>query len=266
MNTLITGAASGIGRAVARLLVDRAAADPGLLPQTGLFLVDRDAKGLADVEAELRARGATVASMAADLADPATSERIVASAAAALSTLDGLVSNAGIIGGGSLIDMTVEEFDRQFAVNTRPLWLLGKAAHPHLARSRGAIVGTASMSAEHPTPALGAYAASKAAALMLMRQMAIEWGPDGIRCNCVSPGPTLTGLTRAGYADPARVEQRERSIPLRRLGQPTDIASGIVFLLGRDSGFVNGLNLVIDGGMSQMLMPATGSGTGQRAS
>lgn len=262
MRALITGAASGIGRAVAFNLSEH-----GWDNETpALLLVDRDADGLETVATALRALGATIITAAADLSDPDAPTRLLAVAESELGGLDALVSNAGIIGGGPLLELKVADYDRQFAVNTRPLWLLGKAAHPLLAQSHGSLVATASMSGEHPTPGLAAYSASKAAAIMLIRQMAIEWGPDGIRCNCVSPGPTLTSMTSAGYADPERRRQRESTIPLGRIGEAEDIARAVAFLLSPQSGFITGVNLAVDGGMSQMLMPASGGGTGQRAS
>ncbi|MGI4746700.1 MAG: SDR family NAD(P)-dependent oxidoreductase [Janthinobacterium lividum] len=262
MRALITGAASGIGRAVAFNLTEHGWESE----RPALLLVDRDAGRLEAVADELRALGATAIAAVADLSDPGAPARLVAIAKEELGGLDAVVSNAGIIGGGPLLDLTVADYDRQFAVNTRPLWLLGKAAHPLLAQSHGSIVATASMSAEHPTPGLAAYSASKAAAIMLIRQMAIEWGPAGIRCNCVSPGPTLTPMTSAGYADPERLRHRQSTIPLGRIGLPEDIARAIAFLLGPQSGFITGVNLAVDGGMSQMLMPASGGGTGQKAS
>src|SRR3546814_17648469 len=87
--------------------------------------------------------------------------------------------------GGALVDLGLAEFDKIFAINTRATWLIGKAAHPHLKASKGAFIATASMSATQPTPALGFYSSSQAALLMMVRQMCVEWGPNGIRCNTV---------------------------------------------------------------------------------
>ena len=255
MRVIITGAAGGIGRAIVR----RAAAAGNL----SALLCDLDEHGLESTAREARAMGAQILIRAGDLTDIHLPQQLVAAAERGFGGLDAIVSNAGVLRGALLKDLTVEDFDFQFAVHVRPTWLLGKAAYPLLAQSGGAIVATASISAEHPTPPLGAYAASKAALVRLVEQMAVEWGPVGIRSNCVSPGPTLTPMTAGGYADPARRAAREGTIPLRRLGSPADMAGAVVFLLSADATFVNGINLVVDGGLSHNLMPVSGAGTGQ---
>jgi glucose 1-dehydrogenase len=256
MKVLITGAAGGIGLALASILA-RKSGERG-----ALLLVDREAQRLEDAAISLRASGAKVVTRVADLSDPDAPARVVEAAERELGGLDGIASNAGIIQSAPLTQLAVSDFDRIFAINTRPTWLLGKAAHSLLTASRGAIVATASLSAENPTPPLGAYSASKAALVMLVQQMAVEWGPDGIRCNCVSPGPTLTPLTAAAYSNPQLKQQREANIPLRRLGKPEDIANAIAFLMSPEGAYISGVNLLVDGGMSQFLMPATGSGGG----
>jgi NAD(P)-dependent dehydrogenase (short-subunit alcohol dehydrogenase family) len=256
MRVLITGAAGGIGLALAAI-VARRAGDRGQL-----MLVDRDEARLKEAAESLRGSGAKVLSRAADLLDADSPARVVEEAGRQFGGLDGIASNAGIIQAAPLTELAATEFDRIFAINARATWLLGKAAHPLLKESRGAIVATASVSAEHPTPPLGAYSASKAALVMLVQQMAVEWGPDGIRCNCVSPGPTLTPMTAIAYSNPKLKQQRESNIPLRRLGRPEDIANAIAFLMSPEGAYISGVNLLVDGGMSQCLMPATGSGAG----
>jgi NAD(P)-dependent dehydrogenase (short-subunit alcohol dehydrogenase family) len=257
MRVLITGAASGIGRTVATILLQQHGA------KTQLMLADRDEAHLLEAANELREKGATVLTRAADLADADVPAAIVREVGERFGGLDALVSNAGIIQSAPLKDLAVAEFDRIFAINTRPTWLLAKAAHALLSQSRGAVVATASISATYPTPPLGAYSASKAALLMLIEQMAVEWGPDGIRCNCVSPGPTFTALTANVYSDPRKRADRESMIPLRRIAMPEDIANTIAFLISTQGSYITGQNIMVDGGMSRMLMPATGGGSGE---
>jgi NAD(P)-dependent dehydrogenase (short-subunit alcohol dehydrogenase family) len=263
---LITGAASGIGRAAALM----AAHD--LASECSLVLVDSQEPALAVVADEARAAGATVVCAAADVSASTSCARVVDLAKQSLGGLDALISNAGYARSAPLLDLETDEFDRSIAVNTRAVWLLGKGAFPMLAESRGAIVATASMSARHPTPPLGPYSASKAALVMLVKQMALEWGASGIRCNVVSPGPTATGMTAGIFADAQDETQqrnraeREAHIPLRRVGEAADVAAAIMFLAGPSARQITGIDLTVDGGLSIGLMPAVGGGQGHRPS
>jgi len=137
--------------------------------------------------------------------------------------------------------------------------LLAQAARPALIRSRGAIVATASIAASHPSAPLGAYAASKAALVMFVKQMALEWGKDGIRCNCVSPGATLTGMTANAYSDEEMRRRRAAEIPLGRIGMPEDLAHAIHFLAGPGAAFITGVDLLVDGGLDVTLMQSSSS-------
>lgn len=256
MRFIVTGAASGIGRACAELLAEGQIIDG----DHHMLLVDRDADNLRRTAQAIGSRAATAV---VDLAAADCGDLIVSAALAHMGGVDAVISNAGVIAAGTLMALDVTDFDRIFAINTRASWLLAKAAYPHLKASRGAFVATASMSATQPTPALGFYSSSKAALAMLVRQLSVEWGPDGIRCNTVSPGPTYTPMTAPVYDDPAARDQRAANIPLRKLGTAEDVAKAILFLAGPDAGHISGIDMLVDGGMSNMLMPASGAGAGQ---
>ena len=251
VRALITGAASGIGRATAERL-----ARDGVVRghATTIVVADLDVARLADVVARVTAAGAHAVPLAGDLAQADVPGRLVEQAVAAAGGLDVLASNAGIVLPGALMDLTVEAWERTFAINTRATWLLARAAHPHLRTSRGALIATGSISASQATAALGAYSASKAALLLLVRQLADEWGGDGIRCNLVSPGAVHTALTERVYGDPAIRAAREAKLPLRRVAQPEDIANAIAFLAGPDAAYITGADLAVDGGMPHAFM------------
>ncbi|MES2534535.1 MAG: SDR family oxidoreductase [Pseudomonadota bacterium] len=252
MNAIITGAASGIGQASAMALA-RSAQRSG--KAANLLLIDYAAEKLGEVAQSLSNAGFNALPLAGDLSDPAFVDTIARKALTEFGGVDTLISNAGVIMTAPLTEMTLDEYDRMFAVNTRVTWLLAKACHPMLRESKGAIVATASISAREPTPPHGAYSASKAALVMLVKQMAFEWGPDGIRCNCVSPGMIHTGMTDQVYSDPARRSDRARHIPLRRVGSPEDVARVIAFLASEDAAYITGVDLPVDGGVLMTLMP-----------
>jgi glucose 1-dehydrogenase len=266
MRYLITGAASGIGRAVATQAVRRATADHPV----SLALIDRDREALDAVAVELAGSGVTVLPLVVDLEDPVASGESVRSAIEALGGLDAIISNAGVLLGGPLEDIELDAYEKTFAINTRVTWLLGKAAFPALKESRGSIVATASISATYPTPPAGLYSPSKAALVMLIKQMALEWGKYGIRANCVSPGPTDTSLTRNSFgvgvstASEQNRAYREALIPLRRIGLPDDVAAAVLFLAGPQASQITGVDLAVDGGVSLSVMPLAGGAPGYR--
>jgi glucose 1-dehydrogenase len=181
----------------------------------------------------------------------------VEAAVAAFGGLDGLVSNAGINRPGSLKDYSVDDWDALFAVNTRASWLLAKAAHADLCASGGAMVITASMSGSNAHAGLGAYGPSKAAVIMLAKVLAQEFAPDGIRVNSVSPGFVQTGMTTQVYADEAVAQARAELVPVKRIAQPEDLADAIAYLLSDAARYINGHDLVVDGGLVGNLLGRT---------
>lgn len=249
MKAIVTGAARGIGRAIARRLAHDAASRGG----ARLLLADQHEDELRALAEELKGQGAQCLTFAGDLSHPEVPGQI-AQAAQALGGLDAVASNAGLMRPAPLLDYQVADWDLTFAVHVRAPWLLAKACHPMLKASRGAFVITTSISGSHATPPGGAYSPSKAAAIMLARQLAVEWGGDGIRVNALSPGMTVTEGTARAYSQPGALAQRESRIPLRRVGQPEDIAGVAAFLMGPDAAYVTGVDLLVDGGLAQMAM------------
>jgi glucose 1-dehydrogenase len=248
MRVLVTGAASGIGRATCRRLA-RDAQARGTKARVAAVDV-AGASGLDRVVEELRALGAEALPLHGDMGTADGPARTVGAAVERFGGLDGLVSNAGVNRPGALVDYRIEDWDHLFAVNTRATWLLAKAAHPALKTAGGAIVAIGSMSGSNAHAHLGAYGPSKAAVIMLVQVLAQEFGRDGIRVNAVSPGMVRTGMTAAVYADATLAAQRDALVPLGRVATPEDIADVVAFLLGPDARYVNGHDLVVDGGVS----------------
>jgi glucose 1-dehydrogenase len=257
VRALVTGAASGIGRATClRLARDARArgrkaqiAAVDLWPSTGgpSAALDTLAKELSDL-------GAVTLPLHGDMATVEAPGRVVAEAVGRFGGLDGLVSNAGVNRPGPLLHYAVEDWDRMFAVNTRATWLLAKAAHDALAASKGSMVAVGSMSGSNPHANLGPYGPSKAALIMLVSVLAQEFGRDGIRVNSLSPGMVRTGMTEKVYADQSVAAARDALVPIGRVATPEDMADVIAFLLGPDARYVNGHDLVVDGGVTGNLL------------
>ncbi len=257
MRFLLTGAARGIGRAMAERLARDSLQRHGAPAR--MVLADLHGDELEALAATLRAQGHEVIPVTADMADPASPTRLV-DAAQAFGGLEAVVSNAGFAIPSPLLTARMDDWDKVFAVHVRAAWLLGQAAHPLLKAARGSIVITTSISGSNATAPLAAYSPSKAAALMLVKQMALEWGPDGIRANALSPGITETPRTAPVYADPRSRAQRESRVPLRRIAVAEDMANALSFLVGPDAGYVNGVDLLVDGGLANGLMGSLNMG------
>ena len=246
MKVIVTGAAQGIGRAIAlKIAKDYQGAK--------LLLNDLNQVSLDAVANEVSELGCRAYVKAGDLTDPIFIEGLSAEISN-LGGLDAVASNAGIALHSPLLNLSLEMWEKNFALHVRAPWLLAKVCHAALKASQGAFIITASVSGTHPTPPGGAYSSSKAAALMLAKQMAVEWGPDGIRVNTVSPGMTLTPMTHSAYTQPGVMAQRESRIPLRRIGQPEDIAKAVAFLMSPEANYITGADIVVDGGLTQTLM------------
>ena len=235
---LVTGAASGIGAATA----ERLAAEGCAVAGVDLAWTDGSARALD-------------ARMIADVADWHGLEAAVNDAAAALGGLDAVVASAGIALRGTAVTTTPEEWERVFAVNVRGVYLTAKAAIPHLRRAGGgAFVAVASQLGIVAAENAAAYCASKGAVIQLVRAMALDHTAEGIRVNCVCPGPTDTPLLEpyfAGAADPA-AERRsyEQAQAHGRLVSAEEVADAIAYLVSPGAASTLGAALVVDGGYS----------------
>ena len=248
MRVLITGAASGIGRATCLRLARDAKARGGTARIAAVDL--GPSPGLDSLLVELKSLGAEALPLHADMSSAEAPARAVSEAVTSFGGLDGIVSNAGINRPGPLMEYALADWDAMFAVNTRATWLLAKAAYASLKASHGAIVAIASMSGSNAHANLGAYGPTKAAVIMLVKVLAQELGRDGIRVNAVSPGMVRTGMTEPVYADGEVAAARDALVPLGRVAGPEDMADVVAFLLGPDARYINGHDLVVDGGVT----------------
>lgn len=243
---LVTGGASGIGRATVLSLAQAGA---------GVVVADLDADGAGALAEEVVSGGGRAVSVAVDVTRVADTERMVAVAEEELGRLDALVCNAGLARyPRPASELDEEEFDQIYAVNVKGPWLSTRAAAPALRRTGGgAVTITGSVMGERTRPGFSAYASSKAAANHLARTLALELAPDGIRVNAVAPVATDTPMLPQflGLEDPEGARERFiGGIPLGRLAEPEDVAAAITWLSSDAAGFVTGVVLPVDGGRS----------------
>ena len=252
---IVTGGASGIGAATARLFAEHGAS---------VVLTDNNAVLGTKVVEEIIAAGGTAVFATQDVRDEARWAEIVAEAETVYGRLDILCNIAAISGrdprvniqasvtaGPRLADQTLEQWNQVMAINATGVFLGTKAAVPAMQRAGGgSIVNISSICGIVGSHANAAYHASKGAVRIFSKAAAIQYAPDKIRVNSVHPGFVDTPMTAPGHANPEVARQRLAATPLGRFGTPADIAAGCLYLASDDAAWVTGSELVIDGGMT----------------
>jgi len=239
-NAVVTGGANGIGRVIANRL-----ASEGW--RVGILDLN-----IADVERDEKLPKNCVA-ISADVSDPTS----VANALQQFdSTPDLLVNNAGIVRFGPLLTLAQAEFEAVVRVNLIGTFTVSQqVATKMIADGKpGNIISITSMNGVVPGPNSGAYTSTKAGVALLTKQMALEWGPHGIRVNSIAPGLIDAGMSNAVHADQEIRQAREKRIPLRRLGTAQDIANLVAFLASDQSAYITGENILVDGGVTMSIL------------
>jgi len=240
---VVTGAASGIGAEIARQLASVGAK---------VALLDRDEPGAVTTAKSIAASGAQAIAVACDIADKVSVDRAAAQVESALGRCDVLVNNAATIYAAALMDIDLTRWNQLMSVNLGGFLLCAQAFGRQMiaAGGGGSIVHIASISGRVPQPYSGPYSVSKAGVKMLSQLLAVELGEHGIRSNVVSPAMVRTPLTEGIYQNPEVLRRREEIVPARRISGPRDLAEVVLFLASARSGYVNGQDILVDGGLS----------------
>jgi NAD(P)-dependent dehydrogenase (short-subunit alcohol dehydrogenase family) len=238
---LVTGAAQGLGLSSARYLADSGAA---------VILSDRTGTACLEVAAQLRGEGFDSIGIECDLSEDSGVAALRERSLAWKGRIDTLVSNAGISGpfGPSHL-VTDEQWNATFQVNLRAAAGLVSGLVPAMAaRGSGSVILMSSIAGLRGNKSLGVYAMTKAALAQLARNVAVEWGPQGIRANSISPGLIRTPLSVGLMGDENFMQRRTAQTPLRRVGEDYEVAAVVVLLASRGGAFITGQNIVVDGG------------------
>ena len=245
---LVTGGASGIGRAIVDRFLQEGAA---------VALCDIDGPACRAVVNELRGKGYRVTGIVGDVASAEDARCMVDEAVVFLGGLDILINNAGIETTGSVTTAADSDWERQIAVNLNGVYRISRFAIPKMIKAGGgAVINIASVGGLVAVKEFSAYGASKAAVIQLTRSMAADYAPDNIRVNCLCPGPVDTLLLRRACerVDPSNPESVRQAYAdftlLKRIARPEEVASCALFLASDEASFVTGVALPVDGGFT----------------
>jgi meso-butanediol dehydrogenase / (S,S)-butanediol dehydrogenase / diacetyl reductase len=236
---LVTGAASGIGRATAHRLAGEGA---------HVVAVDVNAELLSELSTEAEERTGSIATLVGDVGSEAGVRAMVAEAVDRLGKLDVVVNVAGVLTFGHTHEVTMDDWNRLIAINLTGTFLVCRESIPHLLATRGNIVNLASTAAHKGQPWATAYVASKGGVLALTRALAVEYAAQGLRANSISPGAIDTPITQAFHLpEGADIKLLGRVTPLGPFGSPEGIAAAIAFVASDEASHMNGADILIDG-------------------
>jgi NAD(P)-dependent dehydrogenase (short-subunit alcohol dehydrogenase family) len=245
-NVVVTGAAHGIGRASALRFASEGA---------NVAVLDTQEKGGRSVAQECRDAGGNGRFHRVDVANPEEVRAVVQQVVDDFGSIDVFHSHAGRLRAGTILETDLEEWNLTLAVNVTSMYLMAREVVPHMiAKGKGSIVTTGSISGMFGEPALSAYTASKAAVVNLTRSMAIDFAKSGVRVNCVCPGWVDTGFNNPQFVHDQLTDQDieqliARTVPMGRQGLPEEMAAAVAFLASDDASYITGQTLLVDGGL-----------------
>jgi NAD(P)-dependent dehydrogenase (short-subunit alcohol dehydrogenase family) len=240
---LVTGSSKGIGRAIAERMAEHGAS---------VVVSSRKKDACDEVRDGILAKGGKAVTIPCNISHKEELERLVAEAERQLGPIDVLVCNAAVNPHyGASQEIPDSAFEKVMDVNIRSNHWLCQLVAPKMAeRKDGAVILVSSIGGLKGSTKLGAYAISKAADMQMARNLAVEWGPSNVRVNCIAPGLVRTDFARALWEDPKTYEKAVSTYPLRRIGEPDEIAGAAIYLASKAGSFTTGQTLVVDGGVT----------------
>ena len=243
---VVTGGGGGIGRATAISFAQAGAR---------VAAIDLDERGLEATRAELARLGCDHVVTGCDTSSVESVTAASARIEKSLGPCQVLVNTAAVLRPGALETLSLGEWNAVLSVNLSGYFVCAQVFGRQMRKlGRGSLVHVASIAGSNAQGQSGAYSVSKAGVIMLSRQLANEWGPHGIRSNVVSPGMVITPMSQSFYDTPGVTERRSAVVPMRRVGMPQDMADAILFLASDRASYVNGDEIMVDGGYANMLM------------